>query len=108
MESFYKMDIESKAMSDRALLMTTEKIVNLAVESARRRNSKVIREIDVKAAISMFSAPKTPKWYIIPVAGNGACLCKFLFLYPCAAHTFSRFISNPLPLQLRACGFAWR
>jgi hypothetical protein len=40
-----------------------------------RRGSTVIREVDVKYAISRFQMLGSHKWYLIPVAGNGECQC---------------------------------
>ena len=47
-----------------------------AAQHASRRGSKIIREIDVKAAIEKIAVKEAPKWYFIPVSGNGACLCE--------------------------------
>lgn len=57
---------------------TSKALLKDAKAASLRRGSKVIREVDVTYAISRFKMVDSHKWYLIPVAGNGDCQCKFL------------------------------
>ena len=69
-------DIESRVILKSAMEAATAKVFEFAKRNSLRRGSLVIREIDVEQAILMVRIPQKPKWYLIPVAGNGGCLCK--------------------------------
>jgi hypothetical protein len=71
---------------DSTMEVMTSTLLNSAKAASMRRGSLVVREIDVLSAISSFKQTPTPKWYLIPVAGNGACLCEFLCVSPRIVH----------------------
>jgi len=77
-------DAGGKRIVKAALEATVSTLLSNAKECAKRRGSLVIREVDMRESIALFRKLRTPKWYLIPVAGNGACLCAFQASAQCA------------------------
>ena len=74
MEETEKINCYKKAFLD----TLTQHLLTSAKGSSQSRGSSIIREQDVRFAMRAFSAniPPRPKFYRIPVQGDGACLCK--------------------------------
>jgi hypothetical protein len=73
MEETQKIYCYKKAFLD----TLTQHLLTSAQGFSKSRGCEIIREQDVRFAMRAFSAnlPPRPKFYRIPVQGDGACLC---------------------------------